>query len=183
MGSLVPGFNFFGFLRCGEMTVPNDSAYDPTVHLNPEDIKVDHPSNPSVVQVRIKASKTDPFRKGVNLYLGKTGSSLCPVAAILSYLCVRGTGPGPLFKYGDGRYLTRSRFVDSIRSVLQQAGIDQSLYCSHSFRIDAATTAAAKGIEDSLIQTLGRWQSSAYLRYVKLSRSQLAGISCVLAST
>ena len=73
-----------------EMTVPNDSAYDPMVHLNLENIKMDHPSPPSVVQVYNKASKSDPFQKGVNFYLWKTGLSLCPVAAILSYLCVRG---------------------------------------------------------------------------------------------
>ena len=81
---------FFGFLWAGEMTVPSDSTYDAPVHLSITDITVDNSKSPSVVIVRIKASKTDPFRKGVNLYLGKTGSSVCPVAAILSYLCVRG---------------------------------------------------------------------------------------------
>lgn len=55
---------FFGFLRCREMTVPADTAHDSAVHLSVSDITVDHPSNPAMVQVSIKASKTVPFRKG-----------------------------------------------------------------------------------------------------------------------
>ena len=99
--------SFFGFLRCGEMTVPSDSGFDPSTHLSVSDIQVDHPSSPSIIQVNIKASKTDPFRKGVQLYLGKTESDLCPVAAMVAYLCVRGMASGPLFVFKDGRYLTR----------------------------------------------------------------------------
>lgn len=30
-----------GFLRAGELTVPNDSAFDPLCHLTPQDIAVD----------------------------------------------------------------------------------------------------------------------------------------------
>ena len=39
-------------------------------------------SEPSVVRVSIKASKTDPFRKGVYVHLGKTGNDLCPVVRL-----------------------------------------------------------------------------------------------------
>ena len=31
---------FFGFLRCGEMTVPSDSTYDSSTHLNVSDVAV-----------------------------------------------------------------------------------------------------------------------------------------------
>ena len=64
---------FFGFLRCGEMTVPNDTSFDPTCHLALSDIALDHPSKPSTVRVRIKASKINPFRRGVDIFLGRTG--------------------------------------------------------------------------------------------------------------
>ena len=49
------------------------------------------------------------------------------------------------------------------RSILSKAGIDSSQYSGHRFCIGAAT-AAANGIEDSIIQTLLCWKSSAYLR-------------------
>ena len=39
---------------------------------------VDSVSKPTVVQVRIKESKTDPFRKGMMVYLGFTEDELCP---------------------------------------------------------------------------------------------------------
>ena len=95
---------------------------------------------------------------------------------------MRGSAPGPLFIFADGRLLTRQRFVDRVRDGLEKAGVDQSKFCGHSFRIGAATTAASKGVEDCVIKTLGRWESLAYLQYVKLPREQLSGYSAVLAS-
>ena len=62
------------------------------------------------------------------------------------------------------------------------AGIQASQFAGHSFRIGAASTAAARGVEDSLIKTLGRWRSSAYLLYVRIPRERLADLSRVLAS-
>ena len=173
---------FFGFLRAGEMTVPGDSEYDPQAHLSLGDIALDDNRRPSLVRVTIKQSKTDPFRKGIDIFVGRTGTDLCPVAALLGYLETRGSAPGPLFVFADGRLLTRQRFVDRVREALRKAGVDHSKYCGHSFRIGAATTAAAKGVEDCIIKTLGRWESLAYLQYIKLPREQLGGYSVLLAS-
>ena len=168
---------FFCFLRAGEMTVPNDHDFDPAVHLTKKDITVDNQTAPHTLQVRLKQSKTDPFRQGIYLFVGKTGSDLCPVSAVLAYLAVRGKKEGPLFTYHDGRYLTCQRLVAEVRDALERAGLDQSRYCGHSFRIGAATTAAERGIEDAIIKTLGRWRSLAYLDYIKIPREQLAGYS------
>ena len=102
--------------------------------------------------------------------------------ALLGYLVVRGNQAGPLFSFQDGRLLTRQRFVEEVCKALQLAGFDQSKYCGHSFRIGAATTAAGRGMEDSVIKTLGRWRSLAYLEYVRIPRDQLAQYSHLLAS-
>ncbi len=69
-----------------------------------------------------------------------------------------------------------------MRNALGKAGIDQSRYSGHSFRIGATTTAASRGMEDSILQTLGWWESLAYLQYVQIPRPLLAGYSSVLAS-
>ena len=93
---------FFGFLRAGELTVPSDSAFDPSVHLSWGDLAVDNPMNPTIMSVRLKASKTDPFRKGITLYICRVSSDLCPVSAMLVYLVSRGKKAGPLFAFQDG---------------------------------------------------------------------------------
>ncbi len=171
---------FFGFLRAGEFTVPCDSGFDASTHLSWGDLAVDDPANPSILSVHLKASKTDPFRKGITLFIGKVPSDLCPVSAMLAYLLVRGKRTGPLFQFKDGRPLTRQRFVMAVRQVLLKAGVQADRYAGHSFRIGAATVAAARGMEDSIIKTLGRWKSLAYLEYVKIPRQQLANYSVML---
>ena len=164
------------------MTVPSDSAYDPSVHLSYKDIAVDDQANPQMVSIFIKQSKTDPFRRGVYWFLGRTSSDLCPVMALLNYLVARDPRERPLFMFSDGRLLTRQRLVEAVHWALGKAGLDPSKYCGHSFRIGAATAAAERGMEDSVIKTLGRWQSLAYLEYIHIPREQLAHYSRLLCS-
>ena len=140
---------WFGFLRAGEFTVPKGALYNPALHLGLADLQVDDWRYPEWVKVRIKQSKTDPFRIGATICLGRTGEDLCPVAAILGYLVERSLQPGPLFVFADGRPLRKDALVQHMQQALSSAGIDVSKYIGHSFRIGAATTAAAAGIEDS----------------------------------
>ena len=102
---------------------------------------------------------------------------------MLHYLVLRGNHPGPLFRFTSGAPLTRSCLVNCLRQALTTAGVNAAHYSGHSFRIGAATTAANLGLEDSLIKTLGRWESAAYLRYVTISRENLAQVSSVLCRT
>ena len=172
---------FFAFCRSGEITIPSEAGYDPSAHLSYGDISVDNCKHPSIIFMRLKRSKTDQFRQGVSISIGATNDDLCPVAALLSFLAIRGPGEGPLFKRRDGVGLTRQKFVEAVRAALRRANLPAEKFAGHSFRIGAATTAAVGGLEDSLIQTLGRWKSSAYLVYIKLDPQQLAAVSKVLS--
>ena len=110
------------------------------------------------IDVTIKALKTDPFRKGVAVYLGATGAALCAVASILSYMVSQGSRPGPFFVFSDQRLLTRDRLVKEMRQAMRASSIDEKLHSRRSFRIGAATIAASC----SLIKTLGRWESNVH---------------------
>ena len=90
---------FCGFLRSGEVTIPTESVFDEATHLTFSDLAVDQLHSPTMLKVHLKASKTDPFQAGVDVYVGKTGTTLCPVTATLAYL---GSGAGPLFCFSDG---------------------------------------------------------------------------------
>eukprot|EP00731_Ephydatia_muelleri_P013916 Em0007g1226a len=146
------------------------------------DVKIDAIRNPSYIEVTIKASKTDPFRKGVKVYLGVTGVTLCPVASILSYMVSRGSRTGPFFSFSDQRPLTRDRLVKEVCQAMRTSGIDDKLYSGHSFRIGAATTAASCGLQDSLIKTLGRWESAAYTIYIRTPKAELCGVASKLVT-
>ena len=60
-----------------------------------------------------------------------------------------------------------------LREILRRLGYKENDYCGHSFRIRAASTAAAAGIEDHLIKVLGRWNSSCYKRYIRVAKSSI----------
>ena len=149
--------------------------------MNISDISVDSVASPTAMKIKIKASKTDPFQQGVDLFIGKTGNKLCPVAAMLAYLAKRGQKEGMLFHFEDGRLLTRDRFVERVRQALTAARIDCKPYSGHSFRIGVATTAAKRGVPPATIQSLGRWESSAYMLYIWIAREELTKISELLS--
>lgn len=172
---------FFGFFRVGEITSPSDKGFNPQLHLSFSDVAVDSLSAPTVLQIHLKQSKTDQFRQGIDVFIGKTGDDLCPVSAVLAYLAARQGDPGALFRFQDGRLLTPTRFTNRVREALEALGLHSTHYAGHSFRIGAATTAAERGLEDSLIKALGRWESTAYLVYVRTPRERLAAVSKLLS--
>ena len=141
----------------------------------------DHPLHPQSISLRIKHSKTDQGRQGVTIIIGRTNDDLCPIAALLDYLSLRGNGPGPLFHWENGVPLAKPKFVEEVRAALTAANLPAHQYVGHSFRRGAATTAAMVGIQDSSIQTLGGWKSLAYLIYIKLQPHQLSQVSAALS--
>ena len=62
-------------MRAGQFTVPADGSYNPGCHLSFSDVAVDSHLNPFILQVTLRANKTDPFRKGVNIVIGSLRTS------------------------------------------------------------------------------------------------------------
>ena len=139
--------------------------------------------NPQMLQVRIKVSKTDPFRSGVNVFACRQNQwQLMSSSGSAVIHDKKGLKPRSTFYFSDGKPLTRSRFVSEVKEALAKAGVDSSCYSGHSFRSGAATTAAKRGIGETTIKMLGRWQSNAYQVYIKTPRDQLAQVSRVLSA-
>ena len=122
------------------------------------------------------------FGRGVCIYVGWVPGHICPVKAILSYpvlrgqpswstFCLRGWHPPVTFMASCG-----------CPRALESRGVEADDFNGHSFRIGATTAAAEVGLEDSLIQTLGRWKSDAFLRYIRTSRETLISVSVQLVS-
>ena len=149
---------FFGFLRVSEFTC--SGSFVVSRHLSCSDLVFDPAGYYRLFL------KTDPFHHGCVIFLGPSGQSICPVAALTRYLQMRGSSPGPLFLCQDGTPLSPTTVNNWLRSILSSAGVTGN-YSSHSFRIGAATSAALAGVPDHLIKTLGRWSSDAYLRYIR----------------
>ena len=117
---------FFGFLRVSEFTVPAQGQYDHTTHLSFADVSIDNKHSPQLLRIQIKQSKTDPFCQGVDVYLGRTEETICPIRGITPYLAHHGSHPGPLFIFRDGRMLTRHLFSTAIDDFLTELHIDRS---------------------------------------------------------
>ena len=166
---------FHGFLRVSEYTASHIKKYNPLTSLCFEDITIlPH----GAISVYIKASKTDPFRQGTVIHLYQNNSPLCPVLALKKFLPFHATRSGPLFTWKDGRYLTRSGLASILAKIKPQ---HISSMTSHSFRIGAATTAAAAGYPRWLIQALGRWSSNCYRDYIRIPHNTLQNVSISLA--
>ena len=156
---------YFGFLRCGEITCQNANSAQ---FLHVSDVSL----GGDFYMLKLRTSKTDPFSRGVNITIYEN-TVFKPVHIMRSYLQVRNVLPcssqSPLFINDEFSLvpMLRDTFIQHLRSLLMQIGLKDLDYAGHSFRIGAATAAAAAGVEDHIIKDLGRWTSDCYVRYIR----------------
>ena len=103
------------------------------------------------------------------------------MAAIAACLVAQVRSPGPFFHFNSGHPLSWEMFVKHVRGALSSQGVDVSSYSGPRFHIGAAMATAATGLVDSLMKTLGRWQSAAYQFYVLILRECLVTVSMQLS--
>ena len=89
-----------------------------------------------------------------------------PVSTLHHYLQMRGPHQGPLFSWQDRMPVSYTQFRDTLKAALSFAGFSTSQYKSHSFRIGRATLALEQGMSELQVMKLGRWSSTAHLRYL-----------------
>ena len=163
---------FYGFLRCSEFTVQSINSFHSCLRI----CDISFSNDNTMFTLTLLSSKTDPFRKGVQISYFKK-SKLCPVTCMLSYIRNHRRLPlnstAPLFLDSLNQPFSRQQFIYYLREILGRLGYKENDYCGHSIHIGAASTAAAVGIEDHLIKVLGRWNSSCYERYIRVSKDAI----------
>ena len=174
---------FFAFLRCSEFTYPGVHSFNSSFNLITDCITFS-PSLacPQRLLINLKSSKTDSFRQRQSLVVARCSSLLCPVTAMQRYFLLAHPPMGPLFYFRSGRLLTRSSVTHLLRDSARSAGLPYHSLKGHSFRIGAASAAAAAGLPDWLIKVLGRWSSDCYQIYIRTPESVLLSAAPKMAS-
>ena len=156
----------YGFLRIGEITATKQA---PNVLQLSQVTKLSNASG-FIVSVKLifHQFKHHYNQPPVSIILSRQ-AGVCPVENLLRYFPLRGSMPGPLFQHLNGVPVTRTEFDEWLARVIKHCGLDSTKYKGHSFRIGAASHAAACGYSDSQIRLLGRWKSDAFKRYIRLA--------------
>ena len=152
---------FYAFLRVGEFTLSHDRAENV---LQLSDVIFDTVQSVSIIFNHYKYSNGK--KACIKIYSQK--DPYCPVQSLKEYMYFRGQTEGPLYIMPNGKMVTRQWFVNNLNKSLQFLKLDTVLYKSHSFRIGAASYAAIQGMSDSQIRYMGRWNSDAFRKYIRL---------------
>ena len=120
----------------------------------------------ATVGVTLRSSKTDSFRLGQPLIIARTGSQVCAVTAMQHYFQRAAPPSRLLFSFQFGRLLTRSAVISLLQDIVRLVGLPFHSLKGHTFRIGAASTAAAVGPMILISQSGRRWSSDCYQLYI-----------------
>jgi len=144
---------FYSFLRASEFTTNKFSWSDLQL-----DIKYQ--------SLLIQQSKTDSFCCAHILTIYDSDMYVHMPVKAMQQIVNYHQRHGPLFYNGRFTPLNQHKLTVTLRTLLHPTGYIEQNIASHSFRIGAATTAAATGLPPWLIKTLVRWSSDAYETYI-----------------
>jgi hypothetical protein len=128
------------------------------------------------VEITIRDSKNDPTGVGFKSFHSRnrvrSPKSIYDLTEILLKWAVRSKplNDQPFFSCGSFN-LTPTALNKWLAGIAKANGLDPSRVSSHSLRIGGASALAAANVPDYLIQRMGRWNSLAFLQYVRLASS------------
>ena len=159
---------FYGLFRIGEITKQKNGS----VCINMDQVRVYQDR----IVITIKDFKHNKRNQPFEIVLHKQNSGACPYLLLLNYLAIRGSGQGPLFRFIDGKPITRNFFNSKLKMGLEFIGLDVTRYKSHSLRIGGASYLSGIGLSDLQIKLMGRWQSDAFLRYIRNQKFKISRV-------
>ena len=118
------------------------------------------------------------------MFVGGTDGVEYPIKAILAYLSRRSKQPGPLFITKEGIDWTGLMFCAGIKSLIINLKLHKCRYNTHSFWIEAATSASLAKFTDAHIHILGQCRSNAFKRCcnIRPPPNKVAIVSKIIAA-
>ncbi|XP_043961459.1 uncharacterized protein PB18E9.04c-like [Gambusia affinis] len=168
---------FYGLLRLGEFTTPNN-LYVPSRDLAFSDLKF----HPDYYSLDLKHSKA---KGACTIFVARINGPFCPFLAMFKFALLRRKVSFPseaLFLTPEGNPMSTTWFLKHLRLLLAAINLPHKQFSGHSFRIGAATSAAAQGISSTSLQQLGRWSSSAYSSYIRPDLSSVLSVQRSLSA-
>lgn len=158
---------FYAFLRVREMTNTGSlkQHFIPVKHL--KFISADKQDDNH--HLTIPHSKHS--HKSVTLQIPKNQNLLlCPYVACKEFLSLwsHKSPEEPLFSFMDGAPVSWKFFTEHLQRAISACGLPMQRYQAHSFCIGAATSAVESGASDIQIQSMGRWKSAAFKKYIRI---------------
>ena len=154
---------YHGWLRISELCGDEHQKGKPGLRLENLERR-----EPGLLILHLLDTKTDKDQSGrqVEIVAGTDGT--CALAALDNYTFARQktSQSTRLLIHKDGKDVEASWFRAYVKSACARQGLC-GLYNTHSFRIGAASDAAASGMPQHLIKLRGRWSSEAYLSYLR----------------
>ncbi len=164
----------FGLLRLGELLSEKP--------LRDQDFTA---RGANLVEMFLRASKTDPYRHGCVIKFFRTNTPVDPVAALEQLQQRRPAGLGgrdaltATFTLSNGKVLSRALLTKFLRTLVFKVesrynlGLNAQHFAGHSLRRGGATSLALRGVSADVIRVLGRWRSLCYRLYLDMSNEIL----------
>ena len=160
---------FFGLLRLGELTFPDDPSLQNwkkvtrhnTVHMHD-----------NIYEFILPGHKADRFFEGNKIIIPAHHFDIHPLQIFLKYIGSRDTihpVASPLWLTEAGHIPTRSFFINRLRIFFATNVAGQSM------RAGGATALAEHSVSPAIIQASGHWASEAFLVYIRKNPTLLQG--------
>jgi hypothetical protein len=165
---------FNSFLRLGEILVRSPKEAGSVIQK--QDVSFTYCNRrPQSITMVIRHYKSIKNNQPVTITIEANHNNLqlCPVRAVHSHLENHSRVDVLLFLCIGGTPVTHSYVTGQLTFILKFLGIDPKFFKGHSFRIGAATHATTLGFSEPYIRQLGRWNSNAIQRYIRISSFNL----------
>ncbi|KAJ3491651.1 hypothetical protein NLI96_g581 [Meripilus lineatus] len=165
----------YAIARSGELTVPNLTAFDPTLHPQILNLSEEEDDEGHIAfQIWLPSTKRKPV-DGEAISFAAQNTPTCPVAALRRHLNLNNPVAGEhLFSYShynprkkvhERRPLTKTAFIDRINKAAKEAGLKP--VHGHGFRIGGVLFYLLQGRPFQVVKEIGRWSSDTFTIYLR----------------